>query len=332
MKKDFWKRRNVFITGATGIIGSWLTIKLVEEGANVIALIRDWVPHSNLKWSGFQDKITIVRGDLIDYKLILRTLNEYEIETCFHLAAQTIVTIANRSPLSTYESNIRGTWNVLEAARNCPTLKQIVVASSDKTYGEQKKLPCTEEQPMNGLHPYDASKSCTDILARMYYHSYKLPVGITRFANVYGGGDLNWNRIIPGTIRSIIYNEDPIIRSDGNPLRDYIFVKDAVEAYLTLAEHLEDKKIHGNAFNFGMDNPISVMDLTKKILKIAEAKNLNPKIMSLKKIKGEIDTQYLDSTKAKKMLNWKLKYSLEEGLKETLEWYRNYFNRLPCLR
>jgi CDP-glucose 4,6-dehydratase len=327
MNKEFWADKNVFVTGATGILGSWLTMKLIKAGANVVSLIRDWVPESNLILSGFINKINIVRGELEDYPLVLRSLNEYEIEVVFNLGAQPIVGTANRSPLSTFEANIKGTWNILEACRNVSTVKQIAVASSDKAYGEQKILPYSEESPLIGRHPYDVSKSCADLIAQAYYHTYKLPVGITRCGNFYGGGDLNWNRIIPGTIRSVINNEEPIIRSDGTPMRDYIYIEDVVEAYITVAENLVRDEIKGQAFNFGTNNPISVLDITNKILVISGAPRLKPKIMSKGKIKGEIDKQYLSSEKAKTMLNWKPHFTLEKGLKKTLDWYKEYFEK-----
>lgn len=325
MKKGYWKNKNVFITGCTGILGSWLTIRLVEEGANVIGLVRDLVPKSNLNWSGFHTKINIVRGSVTDYETVLRALNEYEIDTCFHLAAQTIVTIANRSPASTFESNIKGTWVLLEALRQIKTVERIVVASSDKAYGEHKVLPYTEDQPLTGSYPYDVSKSCTDLIAQSYYHYYGLPVGISRCGNIYGGGDLNFNRIVPGAIRSICFEEDPIIRSDGLPQRDYIYVKDVVNSYLLLAARLDDEKIRGEAFNFSHNDPLNVLDLTRLIIECSGKTHLKPKVLGEGNPKGEIERQYLSSKKAKKLLDWKPTYSLEEGLKETIAWYNKFF-------
>src|SRR3989304_8809046 len=222
MTEGYWKNKNVFVTGCTGILGSWLTIKLVKEGANVVGLIRDLVPKSNLNWSGFNNQINIVRGSVTDYEMVLRSLNEYEIDTCFHLAAQTIVTIANRSPLSTFESNIKGTWVLLEAIRQTKTMERVVIASSDKAYGEQEILPYTENHPLKGSYPYDASKVCADLLSQSYYYTYGLPIGIARCGNIYGGGDLNFNRIVPGTIRSVLHHESPIIRSDGQYVPHYL--------------------------------------------------------------------------------------------------------------
>lgn len=326
MSDTYWRHKNVFITGCTGILGSWLTILLVEKGANAIGLIRDLVPKSNLNWSGFHTRINVVRGTLSDYELLLRTLNEYEVDTIFHLAAQTIVTIANRSPLSTFESNIKGTWNLLEAARQTATVQRLVVASSDKAYGEHDQLPYQEDFSLQGRHPYDVSKSCVDLIAQSYYHTYRMPIGIARCGNIYGGGDLNFNRVIPGTIRSLYYDELPIIRSDGSPERDYIYVKDAVNAYLTLARSLDRDEFRGEAFNFSNEQPITVLDLVQKIIKIYGKTNCLPKIIGKGKSKGEIQRQFLSSKKARKLLKWKTAYSMEEGLRETIDWYRAFFD------
>lgn len=326
MSDTYWRHKNVFITGCTGILGSWLTILLVEKGANAIGLIRDLVPKSNLNWSGFHTRINVVRGTLSDYELLLRTLNEYEVDTIFHLAAQTIVTIANRSPLSTFESNIKGTWNLLEAARQTATVQRLVVASSDKAYGEHEQLPYEEHFSLQGRHPYDVSKSCVDLLAQSYFHTYRMPIGIARCGNIYGGGDLNFNRIIPGTIRSLYFNEPPIIRSDGSPERDYIYVKDAANAYLTLAMSLDRDEFRGEAFNFSNEQPITVLDLVQKIIKIDGTTNCLPKIIGEGKSKGEIQSQFLSSRKAGKLLKWKTAYSMEEGLRETIDWYRAFFD------
>jgi len=271
MAKGFWKDRNVFVTGCSGLLGSWLTKGLVDKGANVVGLIRDNVPKSYLYTSGYYDKITSVRGSLEDYPLLERTLNEYEIETVFHLGAQTIVTIANRNPLSTFESNIKGTWNMMEACRRSPLVKRIVVASSDKAYGDQEKLPYDENTPLEGRHPYDVSKSCADLICRAYYETYKLPVCVTRCGNFYGGGDLNFNRIVPDTIRSVLNGKAPVIRSDGTFIRDYFYVEDGVGAYMMLAEKMDDPKIHGEAFNFSNELQITVSEMVDKVLKVMRA-------------------------------------------------------------
>jgi CDP-glucose 4,6-dehydratase len=322
---SFWLDRPVFVTGCTGFLGSWLTIALVEAGAIVVGLIRDEVHFSNLRKSGCQNYIAVVRGDVTDYELIERVLNEYEIDTVFHLAAQTIVTIANRAPLSTFNTNIKGAWTVLEAARRSPKITRVVVASSDKAYGAHEELPYTEDAPLLGCHPYDVSKACADIIARTYVATYDLPVAVTRCANLYGGGDLNWNRIVPGTMRSVIRGERPIIRSDGTPLRDYLYVQDAVHAYLTLAEHLDEPGVKGAAFNFGMDNPKSVLEMAQAIIAVSDHPELVPVVLA--NAPHEIQAQYLDSSKARRVLGWTPRYSLEERLRETLEWYREFLNQ-----
>lgn len=322
---DFWKGRNVFVTGGDGFIGSWLTRALVEKGANTTCLIRDIAPQGGLTLQKLTGKVTMVFGNITDYALIQRVLNEKKIDTCFHLAAQAIVQVANESPLSTFESNIKGTWVLLEACRNSRNVSRIVVASSDKAYGKHDKLPYTEEFSLLPVHPYEASKACCDILVRSYAQTYELPVAVTRCANTYGGGDLNFSRIIPDTIRSILQNKNPIIRSDGTPLRDYIYVEDIVNAYLVLAEKLEDKKNRGEAFNFGTGKPVSVLELVKKIIDLSGKSSLKPLIKGKGKLKGELDKQYLSSKKAQRMLSWHARVTLEEGLLETIEWYRRHF-------
>jgi len=326
MKEDFWKGKNVFVTGANGFIGSWLTKALVKKEANVVILIRDFSPKSTLALMGevYSQVKAVVYGCLTDYQTVGRVFNEYEIDSCFHLAAQAIVGVANKSPLSTFESNIRGTWNVLEAARNFE-VERIVVASSDKAYGEHEELPYREEYCLNALHPYDASKACADILARTYFATYDLPVAVARCANTYGGGDLNFSRIIPDTIRSILLGKNPVIRSDGTPVRDYMYILDAVGAYLILGEGVGEEGVVGRAFNFGTEKPISVLDLVNKIIAISGRTALRPVIKGKGKTKGEIDKQYLLVDRARKILGWKSRYGLEEGLKKTIEWYTRVF-------
>ena len=318
----YWKDKNVFVTGAAGLLGSWLVKALVDNNANVVCLVRDIVPKSNLYLNGYYKKVVMVNGGLEDYFLIERTLNEYEVDTIFHLGAQTIVGAANHSPLATFESNIKGTWNVLEAARNSKLIEKIIVASSDKAYGEQEKLPYTEDMPLKGKHPYDVSKSCADLIAQSYYYTYDLPVGITRCGNFYGGGDLNFNRLVPGTIKSVLNNERPVIRSDGKYIRDYIFILDAVEAYLFLAEKLDNPTIRG-AFNFSNESQVTVSDVVKKILELINRENLEPLILN--EAKSEIKHQYLSARKAREILGWKPKYNLETGLRETIKWYKIFF-------
>lgn len=323
--KDFWKDRNVLVTGCTGLLGSHLTQMLVGKNANVVGLVRDQVPKSNLFQTGIVEDINIVRGCVENFHTVERTLNEYEIDTVFHLAAQTIVGIANRNPLSTFESNVKGAWCVLEACRRVPTVKRIVVASSDKAYGGQDKLPYDENAPLKGDHPYDVSKSCADLLSLMYYNTYKLPVCITRCGNFYGPGDLNFNRIIPGTIRSVLNNKRPIIRSDGSNIRDYFYVKDGAFAYMHLAEKMENLKLHGKAFNFSNEQKITVLEITNKILKLMKREDLKPKILN--QAKNEIKDQYLSAKKARNLLNWRAQYTLDDSLKETIGWYRKFFQR-----
>jgi len=322
MSDSFWHDRPVLVTGCTGLLGSWLTAALVDAGAAVVGLIRDEVPHSHLRRSGYEKRIAVVRGDVTDYALVERALNEYEVETVFHLAAQTIVPIANRAPLSTFETNIKGTWTVLEAARRTPTVSRIVVASSDKAYGVHDSLPYTEDAPLLGCYPYDVSKACADLIARAYAATYGLPVAVTRCANLYGGGDLNWSRIFPGTIRSALRGERPVIRSDGTMVRDYLYVRDAVSAYLSLAEQLERPEIRGQAFNFGMDAPRSVLEIVETIIAVVGQPGLEPLILG--QATGEIKAQYLGSEKARRLLGWAPAYSLEQGLQETVTWYRAF--------
>jgi CDP-glucose 4,6-dehydratase len=320
-----WKDHNVLVTGATGLVGSWLTKYVIDEGAATVALVRDAVPQSIL-WASSADfdylkgEMRVVHGPLEDYALLERAVNEYEIDTVFHLGAQTIVGTANRNPLSTFEANIRGTYNLLEACRRSPLVKAVVIASSDKAYGDQKVLPYTESTPLQGTHPYDVSKSCADLIANAYFESYGLPVCITRCGNFYGPGDLNFNRIVPGTIRSLLDGERPVIRSDGSYIRDYLYVKDGALAYKRLAERmLQDKAVHGEAFNFSTESPVTVLELVKKITRIMKMKK-EPVIMNTSS--NEILHQYLSAKKARKILGWKPEYTLEASISETVDWYR----------
>jgi len=321
--EDFWKGKNVFITGADGFIGSWIAKTLVEKGSNVFVIIRDIKRVCSLDLLKIRDKVTVIQGDIIDISCLQRIINEKEIDTVFHLAAQAIVGVANNSPLSTFESNIKGTWNVLEVCRLNRNVKRIVVASSDKAYGVQEKLPYTEESPLLGTYPYDASKACADILTKSYYKTYGLPVAVTRNANTYGGADLNFSRIIPDAICTLLKDKQFVIRSDGTFERDYMYVKDAVSAYLTVAENLDKEEIHGEAFNFGTVNPVSVIDLFKKIVGLM-GKDIEPKILG--EAKNEINRQFLSIDKVKKVFGWQPGYSLDEGLKETIEWYKENIN------
>jgi len=319
---SFWTDRPVFVTGATGLLGSHLTAELVARGANVTCLVRDSVSASHFQRLGLDKKVAIVRGALEDYPLLERTLNEYEIESVFHLAAQTIVGIANRNPMSTWESNVRGSYNLLEACRrNDKKVKRVLVASSDKAYGIQPVLPYDEDSPLTGRFPYDCSKSCTDLIATSYFMSYRVPVCITRCGNLFGAGDLNWNRLVPGTIRSALRGERPLIRSDGTFVRDYFYVEDAVHSYLLLAENMDRPDIVGQAFNFSDERPLSVVDMTKIILGVAGRLDLEPIIQG--EAFNEIPEQYLASAKARRLLaGWKPRFGIEDGLARTIGWYR----------
>jgi CDP-glucose 4,6-dehydratase len=322
LTQGFWRDRPVLVTGATGLVGAWLTSCLVEMGADVVCLVRDWVPQSELVRSRVIECVKVVRGDVGDRSTLERTIGEYEIDTVIHLAAQTIVGIANRNPVSTFESNIQGTWNLLEACRRSPGVRSIVVASSDKAYGDQETLPYSEDSPLQGRHPYDVSKSCADLLAQAYAKTYGMPVAITRCGNSYGGGDLNWNRIVPGTIRSALRGERPVIRSDGQYVRDYFYVEDCAAAYMLLAEQLYcHKELGGLAFNFSNELKITVRDLVDRILRAMDS-DLEPEVRS--EASNEIRHQYLSAERARKMLHWSPRFTLEQGLERTIAWYREF--------
>jgi CDP-glucose 4,6-dehydratase len=321
----FWRDRPTLVTGATGLVGSWLVKRLRAAGAEVVAIVRDWVPSSEAVRSGVLAQVTTVRGDVRDRELLERVLGEFEIDTVIHLAAQTIVGIANRNPISTFESNIQATWNLLEACRRSPKVKQIVLASSDKAYGDQQHLPYDETTPLEGKHPYDVSKSCADLIAQTYATTYGAPVVITRCGNFYGGGDLNWNRIIPGTIRSILRNQRPIIRSDGKFVRDYFYVEDGAAAYMHLAEQLAARPdaLRGHAFNFSNENPVTVLQIVGEVARTMRS-DVAPEIRN--EASNEIREQFLSAAKAHRMLNWRPLFTLHDGLRATVEWYREYFN------
>jgi CDP-glucose 4,6-dehydratase len=320
---SFWQDRPTLVTGGSGLVGSWLVRKLTEQGASVTCLIRDWVPESELVRGHLIDRVTVIRGDVRDSALMERALGEYEIDTVFHLAAQTIVSIANRNPISTFESNIQGTWVLLEACRRSPAVKQIVVASSDKAYGDQETLPYTEATALKGTHPYDVSKSCADLLAHAYHVTYNLPVAITRCGNFYGGGDLNWNRIVPGTIRSVLRGQAPIVRSDGKYIRDYFYVEDGAAAYMLLAERLAAcRNLSGEAFNFSNELQVTVLELVGQIL-AAMGSELKPEVRN--EAGNEIRAQHLSAAKARQMLGWRPLFDLNRGLALTIDWYREFF-------
>lgn len=298
--------------------------ELIDQGANVTGLVRDTVPKSNLYQGEQVKQMNIVQGALEDLDVIERALGEYEIDTVFHLAAQAIVGVANRNPISTFEANILGTWNILEACRRHPLIKRVIVASSDKAYGDQPTLPYDENMPLQGKHPYDVSKSCADLLSHTYFNTYGLPVCITRCGNLYGGGDLNFNRIIPQTIQLVLNGEAPEIRSDGTFIRDYFYIEDAVEAYLLLAEKMEELNLAGEAFNFSNEIQLTVLELVEKILK-AMGSDLKPKVLN--QGSHEIKHQYLSAEKARKLLNWTPAHTIDEGLEKTIEWYKAFFQK-----
>jgi CDP-glucose 4,6-dehydratase len=320
----FWRDRPVFVTGATGLVGGWLVRHLLAAGADVVCLVRDWIPRSELVASGSIEQVKVVRGDVRDQKTMERALGEYEVATVIHLAAQTTVGVANRNPVSTLDANIRGTWSLLEACRRSPAVQQIITASSDKAYGDHEVLPYKEDAPVSGRNPYDVSKSCADLLAQMYAKSYRLPVCVTRCGNFYGGGDLNWNRIVPGTIRSVIRGERPVIRSDGHFTRDYLYVEDGVRAYLQLAEQLAARPaLGGEVFNFSCEQPVTVLELVARILDTMGS-NLEPDVRN--DASNEIRDQYLDASKARTMLGWSPASTFDASLRATIDWYRNYFS------
>lgn len=323
---EFWRDRRVFVTGGTGLVGSWLVRELVDLGADVTVLVRDWDPQSELIRSGMLNRTSVVNGTVEDYAAIERALVEHEIGTVFHLAAQTIVGAARRSPLATFETNIRGTYNILEACRRqWDHIEQVVVASSDKAYGESAELPYTEAMPAQGRFPYDVSKSCADLIARSYHETYGLPVAVARCGNIYGGGDLNWSRVVPGTIRSLHFGERPVLRSDGASTRDYVYVEDAVAAYMRLAETLDRADIRGEAFNFGPSEPRTVCDVVDALRRLMLREDLTPDIRN--DAPGEIRHQCLSAEKARQKLAWQPRFSLDEGLNRSVAWYREFFGR-----
>jgi len=311
----------VLVTGATGLAGGWLVRRLLALRAQVVCLVRDWVPASTLLAGGSRDDATLVFGDVRDQAVAERALGDYEVEVVFHLAAQTIVPTANRNSVETLDTNIRGTWTLLEACRRSPRVAAIVVASSDKAYGAQQSLPYRETTPLAPVHPYDVSKACADLIARSYAATYDLPVAVTRAGNFFGGGDLNWSRVVPGTIRSALRGRAPTIRSDGTPLRDYIYIEDAVEAYLLLAEAVRTGQIGGDAVNISYERPRSVREIVDAVLTEVGA-DVEPVIEA--SARHEIQDQYLDATRAREQLGWSPTYDFEEGLRRTVAWYREY--------
>lgn len=322
IENSFWQGRRVFVTGATGLLGGWVVPELVQRGATVAALVRDGSPRSRLVSGGWLDRIATVRGSLTDEGLVRRSLAEYEIDTVFHLGAQTLVGIAKKDPVGTLEANVRGTWMLLDAARQCG-VRQVLVASSDKAYGDSEDLPYREDHALRGRYPYEVSKSCTDLITTMYARTYGLGAVVVRCGNLFGGGDLNFSRLIPGVIMATLRGENFLIRSDGKYVRDFLYVEDAADAYLRLAERLEaDPALAGEAFNFGLELRPTMLELTDKILAMMGRPDLRPVVQNT--ASAEIREQYLDAGKARTVLSWSPRYGMDEGLKRTIEWYRAF--------
>ena len=325
-----WRDQSVLVTGAQGFIGSWLVSRMLDEGAHVVVLRRDIPAESRFGIEGLEERCDVVQGDLIDYESLVRALNEYEVKAVFHLGAQTIVGTANRSPLSTYETNIRGTYLLLEACRAVGVtgdgIERVVVASSDKAYGSHDELPYAEDFALQPRYPYDVSKAATDMIARSYAVTYGLPVAVTRLANVYGGGDFNFSRIVPDTARALVRGDRPVIRSDGTPERDYIYAPDAVDAYLAIAKSLDDEEMHGRAWNAGAGRPYSVKDIVSRLIAVS-GRDAEPDIQGEGTPHGEIDRQFLDSSRIREDLGWEPKWELDDGLRETWAWYEQHLGR-----
>lgn len=323
--RTFWANRPTFVTGATGLIGSWLVKHLLDAGADVVCLVRDWVPQCELVRGHLIDQVQVVRGDVRDQALLERILGEYEVATVIHLAAQSIVKVANQDPSGTLDSNVRGTWSLLEACRRRPGVRQVVLASTDKVYGDVDQLPYTEDMPWLARYPHDVSKACAEMIAMGYAATYETPVAIARLPNVFGGGDLNWSRIIPGTIRSALFGQAPEIHSDGSFIRDYLYVEDAAAIHLLIAEQMADNPdLRGQAFNVSNETHMTALELVQRILQLMGS-DLQPLVLN--RAKHEIKHQYLDASKARQMLGWQPFYSMDEGLKLTIDWYRGYFGQ-----
>lgn len=324
MSDAFWHGRRVFVTGCNGFLGSWLTEALLHRGARITGLIHEALPDSQLSRSGVERRIETISGSVEQGGLLHEAFASRNIECVFHLAAQSQVGEAQLDPLPTFETNIRGSWTLLEAARQNPGVRRVVLASSDKAYGSHADLPYREHYPLRGAHPYDVSKSCADLIALAYHTSYALPVSVTRCSNLYGGGDLNWERLVPGTIRSALRGQPPIIRSDGTLSRDYLSVHDAVDGYLKLAEAMDDPAFHGEAFNFGSAKGVTVLEMTREILRATGRDDLQPQILD--RASGEIDAQTLSAEKAARRLGWRPRTALDQGLRATVDWYRDFLD------
>jgi CDP-glucose 4,6-dehydratase len=311
---------SVLVTGAQGFVGSWLAERLLAEGARVVTLLRDAEPESRFHTDGIAERCVHVRADLVDYDSLVRALNEHDVRHVFHLAAQTIVGTANRSPLSTFETNIRGTYGLLEACRSVGGVERVVVASSDKAYGQHDELPYREDFALKPTFPYDVSKACTDLIARSYAATYEMPVAVSRLANVYGGGDVNWSRIVPDTARALVEGRAPVIRSDGSPERDYMYVEDAVSAYLAIADSLDRQELWGRAWNAGTGKAVAVRELVDRLIAVS-GNDTQPEIAGTGTPHGEIDRQFLDSSAMRDELGWQARWSLDDGLRASWDWY-----------
>jgi CDP-glucose 4,6-dehydratase len=323
----FWADRPVLVTGATGLLGACVVQRLLSVGAQVVCLVRDWVPQSELLQSTAIERCAVVRGDVADQALVERALGEYEVRTVFHLAAQTVVGVALRNPVGTYQTNVGGTVTVLEACRRSPAVQQVVVASSDKAYGMQPVLPYTEDMPLLAGHPYDVSKACADLIARSFAATYDLPVAVTRCGNLYGPGDLNWNRLVPGTIRAVLRGQSPVIRSDGAYVRDYFYVEDGAAAAILLAERMStDERCRGEAFNFSTETPLPVLALVSQILELMGS---SARPVVLDQAPHEIRAQYLSAAKARELLDWAPMFDLAGGLARTIAWYEKSLEAVP---
>ena len=320
------RAHSVFVTGAYGLLGGRLVSALLERGARVAVLKRDGVAASALELEGTEARVDVVTGDVCDARLTERALSEYEVETVFHLAAQAIVGVSSRSPVSTFQANISGTWTLLEACRRVG-VQHVVVASSDKAYGAHDELPYRECFALKPRYPYEVSKAATDMIARSYWHTFELPVAVTRLANIYGGGDLNLSRLVPECTIAAIQGRRPVIRSDGTLERDFLYVGDAVDAYLAIWSLLADGRGAGEAFNAGGDRPHSVLEVVELACKAAGT-GVRPDVRGTGTPHGEITRQWLDSTKLRSLSGWAPQVSLEEGLSRTVAWYRTYFEHL----
>lgn len=320
----FWQDRRVLVTGASGLLGAWLVHELVEAEAEVVALVRDQIGWSHLVRSELTNRCALVSSDIIDLEALTRVVNEYECSTVFHLAAQAVVGVARRDPVSTFEANVRGTWVVLEACRRAGCVEAIVVASSDKAYGELPNLPYHEDDELAGREVYEASKVAAEVVCRPYATTFELPVAITRCANLFGGGDLNWSRLIPGTIRAALRGQRPVIRSDGSPIRDYLYVRDAAHGAIHLAAALLSGRHVGEAFNLSAEDPRTVLDVVDHVLRILGREDLDPVVLG--DAPGEIQAQHLSSEKARSLLDWKPRWGFTEGLEETVRWYQEYLS------